>query len=207
MEDVTNVPVPELSDAAVREWSRYVEGIMRGLAHALNNRAAALSALLEFAREPDDDPAATQAILATELERVRELTEIVRLLDSPRGTVEAVAPGDAVPVVLAAARLHAELRERTITFDADAAPPVRVARWMLQRALIALAASSTDAGDRSLHVTLAGDGDWLIARADVAQAAKTSAYVTEVARAMGGEALAGGFRLPTLEALRRREGR
>jgi hypothetical protein len=202
--------MPELSAAALREWGEHVESVMRGLAHALNNRAAALSAILEMSREPDDDPAMTQSILETEFRRVRELADTVRAVGPPAGTLETVSPGDVVTGAVALLTLHAGQRDRAIDVDSAGAPPVRVAPWMLLRALVVLCASAptTDPARRTLRVTLRHDGDWMTARVvpppDGAMC--DSGYVAELVRAMGGEPLAGGFRIPTLAALRRREG-
>lgn len=203
--------VPELSAAALREWGQHVESVMRGIAHALNNRAAALSAVIELSREPDDDPSSTSSILSTELERVRSLAEVVRSVGVPRGGMEAFSPRDAAIEALAVLKLHAEQREHHIAIDADAAPPTRVPRWMFVRSLIALSAAVSNSGRASVRITVLEDGEWLVVRAEAASApcADVSPYAAELSRAMGGEPLEGhcGFRVPTLTALRRREAR
>jgi hypothetical protein len=195
---------PEVTPEALREWNHHVESVMRGLAHALNNRAAALSAVIELSREPDDDPAATRDILQGEMDRVAELVRVVRILATPRGDAEALAPADLVADLKNILHLHADLRDRVAEFATTDAAPVRVHRWMLLRALVALAATvPARPGERSFTVTLATDGDWLVARAN----APRSAYMNELARAMGGEPNpdGSGFRIPTLESVRRRE--
>jgi hypothetical protein len=197
---------PEVTPAALREWNHHVESVMRGLAHALNNRAAALSAVIELSNEPDDDPAATREILQGEMDRVTELVRVVRILAVPRGEPEAIVPADLVADLKSILHLHADLRDRVADFAASEAVPVRVHRWMLVRALVALAATTTARqGERTFMVTLATEGDWLTARAN----APRSSYMRELARAMGGEPNpdGSGFRIPTLESLRRREAR
>lgn len=206
-QDDQNVTSPSFTAPALREWTHHVECIMRGLAHALNNRAAALSAVIELSREPDDDPAATREILEGEMARVQELVAVVRAIGAPRAGIEAVVPADLVGELRGVLELHAELRDRSVTIDAAAAPPVRTERWMLSRALLALAATtSPPPGERSVTLTIAADGDWLVART---RAEPASLYMKELARAMGGEPLpdGSGFRVPTLEAVRRREAR
>jgi len=197
---------PEVTPAALREWTHHVESVLRGLAHALNNRAAALSAVIELSRDPDDDPAATREILQGEMDRVAELVRVVRGIGVPRAEVEAFSPGDLADDLRSLLSLHADLRDLSVRVDAADAPPVRVERWMLLRALLALAATSTPPpGERTVSLTVSGEGDWVVARAHGPQ----SGYMGELARAMGGELLPdrAGFRVPTLESLRRLEGR
>ena len=197
---------PELGPLAAREWTRHLESILRGLGHALNNRAAALSAVIELSREPDDDPAATREILQGEMARVQELVAVVRAIGTPRAGIEALVPADLARELQSVLELHADLRDRAVKIDASGAPPVRVYRWMLMRALVALAATAVPAADgRTIPLTLSADGDWLVARTTTAP----SVCAAELARAMGGEPLddGTGFRIPTLEALRRREAR
>lgn len=207
------IPAATFSAAALDEWTWHVESMLRGIAHALNNRASAISALMELAGEPDDDPAVTRSILATELERVTDLASVVRVIGAPRsGGSEALSPADVAAEASGALRLHAEQRERVILIEAHGAPPARVPRWMFVRALIALAASGASLDDRArtVRIAIVAEGDWLVARLVVgAPAARCSPYAGELASAMGGGPLdeGCGFRLPTLEAIRRREGR
>lgn len=213
-QDTRESDLPQLSAEALREWSEYVESVMRSLAHALNNRAAALSAVIELAREPDDDPSVTSSILGSELERVRALVAVVRSVGPPRSGMEAFAPRDAAVEAQAVLKLYAEHRQHPIAIDASVAPAARVPRWMFVRSLIALgAAASNDTPNVStpVRIVVLEDGDWLIARVERSGAPPRhlSAYPAELARAMGGGPLEGecGFRVPTLAALRRREAR
>lgn len=199
--------LPELSAEALREWTTHAESIMRGLAHALNNRAAALSAIVELAREADDDPDGTRIIVNDELQRMRDLVDVARFLGPASGEAEALSPLDVAEEALALLRLHALVGDRAIAPRDEGAPPVRVPRWMLQRALLVLCASQAGrAPATGLTLSLAAEGEWMVARLSPA-ADGQSAYVAELTRAMGGEPLAAGFRIPTLEALRRRGGR
>jgi hypothetical protein len=198
----------ELSAAAHSEWDRHVEGVLRGIAHALNNRAAALSAVIELAREPDED-SAVSAILGTELERVGGLVATVRSMVSGRGEPQAFDPADAAADAQAILALHAELRDRRVEIRAEGAPPVRLARWMFLRALVVLGANIARTMPAA-EIVMSGDGDWLVARAeDPGATLAPTACLTELARAMGGETLESGygFRVPTLAAVRKREGR
>ncbi|HJQ19866.1 MAG TPA: hypothetical protein VJ867_05905 [Gemmatimonadaceae bacterium] len=198
-----------LSGPAMLEWSRVVDAVLRGLGHALNNRAAALSAVIELSK---DDDGGTEDILTTELHRVRELAAVVRTMGRPRGGVEAFSPRDAADEAQAVLALHAEQRDRVVLIESAASTAVRVPKWMYVRALIALIASiPARAGTHSVRVTVDDRGEWIaVVASDVPAVLETaSPFTTEVVRAMRGELLpdAYGFRLPSLAALRKREGR
>ena len=98
-----------------------------------------------------------------------------------------------------------------MAIDAVAASPTRVPRWMYVRALIALTSAAARANRASsVNVVVADAGDWVAAKAEgVPPQSAPSDYVKEISRAMGGSPLETGFgfRVPTLAALRRREGR
>jgi hypothetical protein len=201
---------PQLSAAALDEWSRHVEAVMRGVAHSLNNRAAAISAVIELSRDADDDPSVVASILGAELERVTHLQSVVRSIGAPRAGVEAFSPRDAAAEALEALKLHVDHADRPVAIEASGASPIRVPRWMFVRALIVLGAMS-GGGGAGARITITDDGDWLNVSAGSERPGDfaTSPYVMEVARAMGGGLLSpgAGFRVPTLAALRRREGR
>lgn len=194
---------PELSAAAQQEWNGHVEAVLRGVAHALNNRSAALSALIQLSDDGEAAPT-LRTILATELDRVTGLAAAIRSIGTPRAGEEAFAPGDAANEAIEVLRLHADMRDVVAQLDVRDAAPVRVRRGMFVRALIVLAANAGRAGGR---VELGASGDDLVARVHGASP-PPSVYVREVAQAMGGEGLdeGRGFRLPTLAAIRQREG-
>ncbi len=196
---------PQLSAAALQEWNGHVEAILRGVAHALNNRAAALSALIQLA--DDSEPAPTlRAILATELDRVTGLAAALRAIGTPRAGEEAFAAADAVSEALQVLALHSDQRDAVTSIDSRDAAPVRTYRWMFVRALIVLAANA-GRSSASVRVEIRTAGDHLTVRV-ASETPAMSPYVQEIARAMGGEALSDGqgFRLPTLAAVRQREG-
>lgn len=196
---------PMLGAAAQQEWNDHVESVLRGVAHALNNRAAALAALIQLAE--DSEPAITlRGILESELERVGGLTAAIRSIGSPRGGDEAFAPADAAAEAMAVLKLHADQREVATRIEARGAPPIRVRRALFVRALIVLGANAGRAGAQA-RVELTAAGDDLLVRVDGATP-QASPFVRETAPALGGEALddGRGLRLPSLAALRRREG-
>ena len=205
----SNNPLPALSAAALVEWDGHVESVLRGVAHALNNRAASLTALTALVVEPDYTPETAQGLLAMEVDRLSEIVGVVRAVGAPKGDVEAFEPADAARSASAVLALHAGMRDRTVTINASA-PPVRAYRWMFVRALVVLVGQAAE-GDRRAPITLhlsETDG-WVLATTTGSTVNKRSAYLEEIAVALGGEPLAqgSGFRVPTLATLRRREGR
>jgi len=142
-------------------------------------------------------------LLEPEMSRVVELAGAIRALGAPKAGDEAFSPRDAATEAATILALHAEQRERGVVIDASATSPLRTQRWMFVRALIALGASTSGA-----PVTIKDDGDAVLVVAD--GRAQSSAYARELATAMGAASLTGpraGFRIPTLAAIRQREGR
>ena len=200
---------PALSATAAAEWIGCVEGVLRGVAHGLNNRAAAVSALVELSSEPAEPAAVLHEILTTEQYRVRDLVQVVRIIGTARAAPEALMPADVARDVALVLEHHPDLRDGAIQIQPTEASPIRAPRWAFVRALIALAAGLAGV-NRSApgRITMLTEGDWLVLSADGA-ATPLPTLASELARHMGGEPLADryGIRVPTLAALRRREGR
>lgn len=214
-EDTAASTVPDLSARALREWMQLVERVLRGIAHSLNNRASAIVAVLDLAGNAADALAVTTSILGSERARVEELVDVARTLGSPIQGSHAFTAIEAAIEAQRVVALHAGEHDKAMVVAAEEASPTRVPRWMFVRAVIAMAVSGGNAVSSArtpLRIVLAGDGDWLTATAadlDRRDLAALSPYAAELAAAMGGELLpdAFGFRVPTLAALRRREGR
>jgi hypothetical protein len=187
----------------LKEWNQHVECILGGVAHALNNRAAAMSAVLELARDTSgQDESAASSILGPELERINQMADAVATVGAPRRGIEAFAPSDAAAEVARVLRMHTKTRNGHVPIDARSASPVRVERWMFVRALIAVAATASS-------VRIVDDGDWVSVHA--ADTPGESVLANELARLMEGEPVNNGkergFRVPSLASLRRREAR
>jgi hypothetical protein len=205
----TSDPIPALSADALREWDEHVESVLRGVAHALNNRAASLSALMTLVIEADYTPEVTQSMLANDVDRLHEIVGVVRAVGAPTGDVEAFDPSDAARSASAVLGLHAALRDRKVTINA-AAPPVRAHRWMFVRALVVLAGRAALTDRRApVSLEIREEDGWVRVSAFGVTTNHRSAYLEEIATALGGEPLPGssGFRLPSLATLRQREGR
>lgn len=203
----TTAPFPALSAEALLEWEGHVESVLRGVAHALNNRAASLSAVMALCTEPDYTPVATRDLLATELERLRDIVNAVRAVGVPKGEVEAFEPVEAATSALGVATMHATLRDLAVSIHSTA-PPVRTHRWMLVRALVALMARAAATDPRAAIVLELVERDGWVHFVTRPPPTGSSPCLDELVVGLGGESLgASGFRLPTLATLRRREGR
>jgi hypothetical protein len=202
-------PTPTLSASAVLEWEGHAESVLRGVAHALNNRAASMSALMSLCMEPDYTPKSTRDMLASEVSRLHEIVGVVRTIGVSTGDAEAFEPADAANTAKNVLALHPAMRDRGVSIKASAGP-VRAQRWMFVRALVVLAGRAATA-DRAAAITLelSEREGWVYALAEGATVKGRSAYLDEIAVAMGGKPLpdAAGFRLPTLATVRQREGR
>jgi len=193
-------------------WSTISNDLLHGLIHALNNRMAALGALVELARlgDEEDDPLSG---LAEELTLLGEVNALIALLPERRSEPEALELSSALGDAMRLHAHHPRLRRVACAVTADGAlPPVRAPRWALVRALVILvhtakgAREGPDRGDGAT-IHLVAEGGEVAVRAEV-RADPTEELVVLAARCGGrverdGDVLT--LRLPTLTELRRRE--
>jgi hypothetical protein len=196
----------------VDDWSTISNELLQGLIHALNNRMAALGALVELARLGDEVGDSLDG-LSDELTLLGGVNALFALLPERRSEPEALELSSALDDAL---RLHAHHpRLRRVACEVrsdDALSPVRAPRWALVRALVMMVHAAKRAvesvqerGGTTIH--LLADGPDVVARADV-PADPTDEFVALAARCgarveRDGAALT--LRLPTLAELRRRE--
>lgn len=191
-------------------WAEEGDALVRGLAHALSNRVAALSlAADDLADESPDVAAEARARLAGEVERLATIDRLLKLVPGDRAArAQALLPGEVLADALALHAHHLELREVTLRGAADAsAPPVRVPRALLLRALVLLlSAGRRAAGGGAVSVTMDGDASALRV---VVSPAGDPGEAADLAAAIGGRIeLAEGratMSLPSLQAVRERE--
>ena len=197
-----------LSPAAAAEWMRHADGILRGVGHALNNRAAAIGALVDLA-DHGDGVGSTRALAAEESQRLAAIASAIRSVSEAETPVQAFIAADAARDAATILAIHKDFRGAPPAIEADGATAVRTRRGVFVRALIALAGVLPPGEPAAITpIVLRPDGDWLVVSAAGARAA-ASPLVMELARAMEGEPLDDGygFRVPSLALLRRREGR
>lgn len=198
----------QLSAASAAEWTHHLENILRGVGHALNNRAAALAAVMEITSGDAADARAARDLTGEESRQLAALARVLRTIDAGDGAPQAFVPGDAVADALALLELHRDFRDGLPDIAAQHAAPVRTSRPLFVRELVVLAAGARAAGGRIAPLILDTEGDWLVATAR--GTGPCTPLAVELATAMGGEPLDDGrygIRIPTLEAIRRREGR
>ena len=142
------------------------DGILRGVAHALSNRVAALSGvagLVDFGNLP---PNRLSRALGSEVSQLGQLVEMLRLLPSdvrPRG--EAIELRTMLPAVVALHALHADLRDVACTVQDDRdAQPVHLGRSVFVHAVLLLVdVAKRDAlrGRGSVSLSYRGDSTWV----------------------------------------------
>jgi hypothetical protein len=142
------------------------DGILRGVAHALSNRVAALSGvagLVDFGNLPADR---LSRALSSEVSQLGQLVEMLRLLPSdirPRG--EAIELKSLLPSIVALHALHADLRDVPCTIQHDRnAQPIHLSRSVFVHAVLVLidVAKRDALRDRgSVSLTYAGDSTWV----------------------------------------------
>lgn len=203
-------PAPADSTSA-DDWPTLSNDLLQGLVHALNNRLAALGALMELARLRDEavDPLAE---LPAEIAQLQGLTGLFALLPERRTDAEALELSVALTEAVRLHEHHLRLRtERCEVRYEGAPPPVRAPRWALIRALVMLvhAAKRTGAMRETSEAPIVVRSDestvsvWVRASGDVSRDLRAAGERAggEITR----EADLLVFRLPTLPELRRRE--
>lgn len=195
--------------AGCEAWLAASDGLVAGVHHALNNRVATMSALVQLASlDPEPGPDALRA-LREELERLAGTLRLVGML--PRRPGEGPIPlqlPDLLPDVLALARQHRELRDVEVAVELPPGlPPVLAPETALAHALLALlvgaGAAARGRGAARAEVRVSADDRWVSLEAEPADPAGLAALFA----AAGGGAEAAGARmvarLPTLAEGRR----
>jgi len=201
-------------------WAEESEAIIRGLAHTLSNRAAALGLAGESLEDEEAEVRReASAQVQKEVEQIAEIARLLKLL--PRdgvGRPQALQLSEVLADAVALHGHHLELRGITLATSVSAsALPVRVDRWALLRALVLLIAGArrgaqTEGGEGGggEAVTIFVEGtemeSWVRTESDGGTA---SEELEALAGAMDGrvDRSAQGVRLvlPSLLALRQRE--
>jgi hypothetical protein len=200
-------------DAAFTDdWQTLSDELLQGLVHALNNRVAALSALVELARLGDEEEDPLSA-LPSEIAQLHQVNGLFALLPARRSDAEALDPSVAMEDALHLHEHHPRLRgERCVVTYEGTATAVRVPRWAFVRALVMLIHAAKRAGESvqgrgCAPVRVRSDAAAL--GVHVETSVEPSADLVALAARCGGAITQEGgeltLRLPTLLELRRRE--
>jgi signal transduction histidine kinase len=143
-------------------WAALQDELLRGLAHALSNRVATLTAVAYLLEHGDVSPAEAATSLRTESERMDDLLQLLRRLPAREAAAEPVLPGDLVADAVALHALHCDLDDVPVEVEVTPdVPPVLVAPPALRQAvLLALSLAKRAAVRRAVggvQVTIGGD--------------------------------------------------
>ncbi|HUF31023.1 MAG TPA: hypothetical protein VMM77_10255 [Gemmatimonadaceae bacterium] len=142
-------------------WASLSDSLVGGIAHALSNRIATLSALSELMRM-GDMPTENADMLRNEVGRLESIVQHLRLLgDESATTAEALQLPEVTAAAVVLHGYHRDFRDVTVVVGGDiTVQPVHVARSRIVRVLLMLlAASAMAAGrDHAVHATFSGEG-------------------------------------------------
>jgi C4-dicarboxylate-specific signal transduction histidine kinase len=142
------------------EWLGVVEQVLAGMHHALNNRAASLSALGELVRirGPEAVSPPWLAALDGDVQRIGECARAADLIAESQDTrEEALSITDVLEDALVIHRfIHGTRDTRVVVELAGATSAVRVVRWKMVRALTLVVAevkTATTEADAEVRIT------------------------------------------------------
>ena len=175
---MTEEPLERSDGAADGPWLTVSDALLRGVGHALNNRAAALSAVVQVLASEADGP--LEGALRAETERLQRAVELLRLL--PRrwdSEPEPVLVADLVKSAIELLVLHADLPELRYEWTPDGSlPPVLVEPSLLTHVLCLLGtAAAREAGRTGARsVAFRGSSTGEVVRVEVSVGEGNPAY-------------------------------
>jgi len=200
-----------ISAPGAADWQQLSDELLAGLAHALNNRVAALSVCAELANLGDEQML-RDGVLLTEVSRLSRVGALVGLLPARGHAPEALQIAPVLEDAIALHSHHPRMRAIACPVEVpDAVQPVRAPRWALLRLLLFVVhAAKVGAEDaRRGTVTLRLSSDEESVRVRVVAGECASVYAAEMALLCGGTIVHEGeelvVSLPSLSELRRRE--
>ena len=215
-------PAPAGARSTADVWLTVSDALLRGVNHALSNRAAtvgAVSGVLDPAEPPSE---VIVQVLRDEAARLDELLQLARLLPGHRGGPEPVHLPDLVPAAVALHAHHFDLRDTPCRVDDSAAVmPVLADPTALTHALLlVLTAAKRAAAGAEVVLSHRGDGERVTLTLETARVGDADDHAEELAAAAallapsdgsagrvgdGRDATRYELTLPTLAAARRAE--
>lgn len=162
-------------------WANLSETLVRGLAHALNNRIATIGTIAELLRVGGDDPVSMAQMLGDETMRLEELLDHMRGLSTRQSRrLEAMRLSDAVAAAMALHSCHPDRRAVTVTIEpGDDSRPVLGDAVRFQRELLLLLDAATQAAlthpSRAVRVRFGLQGTIGVVRLSVGEVAAPGA--------------------------------
>lgn len=161
---------------AVERWLAVQDEVVRGVAHAMSNRVATISAGLWMLGETGAAPATSLAALHAEVDRLEQLLVQLRLLPRETAAAEPLLAADSARAAVALHEHHGELRNvPCVIDDPGSVPPARaIPQALLHALLVALNAAKQAAlvGDTAI-LRLRGEDDVVRFIATVASASES----------------------------------
>ena len=142
-----------------QDWPKILDALMSGVAHHISNRVAVLSGIADLLTTNASPPPPVLQALASEIPKLEEAIQLLRLLPACDESAEAMEPLRAVNNAIALARLHPNLRHVTIaTAVAESIPPVLARPTAFTHDIVSAivhAAAEMSGGTLSVSVTVA----------------------------------------------------
>jgi hypothetical protein len=152
------VTSPARSMLAMTVWREVLDELLRGVAHALSNRVATVSASAYLASGGEPLEPDMAAALSAESERLERLLADIRLLPSPvEASEEPVMLADVVTQAIDLHRHHLGLREVPVRVMNDAStPPIAVNPVVLTHVLLVMLTAVRMAARDTTSITADG---------------------------------------------------
>ena len=190
-------------------WLPELEAILRGLAHGISNRVAALSALVELG---DAETAEGRAAIDRELRQLQAVNVLVKQLAAEPRPAEAMMLEEVCREAAALHSLRLDLRDVPCTVDGEGDVAVRSDRVRLVRLLLTLLARSARRAPAGMRIHVTGDAREARVRitsaggmSPVADGVALASVAAELGARVEEESDGAGLVLPSLQELRRRE--
>lgn len=136
-------------------WLPELQAILRGIAHGVSNRVAALAALVELG---DAETAEGRADILEELRRLQQLNvQLKQLVAEPRPEAEALSLAEVCSQAAALHSLRLDQRDVPCRVEGTGDAAVRADRSSLLRDLLVLLAQAARENPSAIQVRIEGD--------------------------------------------------
>ncbi len=145
-------------------WQSVSDGLLSGLVHALNNRAATISAAAQLLESERGDVAMLGRTLQEEVRKLEELLRLLRMLERGRTSrPEPIHVPELLADVESLVRHHRDLRQDDCVFEGTTdVLPVIAQRSELTHALLLLAGAVHDTHPGPIALRWSDDGESVI---------------------------------------------